>query len=284
MTPALVFKEGPLAGQRVEVDTEVVVGREDAGLTIEDDQISRRHAVIRPGDGRSRDRGPRLEERDVRERGPDRVRDPARRRRHGQAGPERAAGRIGSRGRHRRVRSAGDRYATGRGCASAGRASGRSGVRRPALGTGGRVRHLRRADGRQAQARNREPAARAPAPLLRGRRRHRRGTSPLLRRPLMRRNASDPIAPTRCSLKISAGRSTITAKATSTKIPIGAPFAFPFVWTSSSGKSPAALPGRRARAPTRERSPAPTRRRRAPARPDGSSLPRARRPATAARS
>ena len=51
MTPALVFKEGPLAGQRVEVDTELVVGREDAGLTIEDEEISRRHAVIRPGDG-----------------------------------------------------------------------------------------------------------------------------------------------------------------------------------------------------------------------------------------
>jgi pSer/pThr/pTyr-binding forkhead associated (FHA) protein len=51
MTPALVFKEGPLAGRRVEVDTELVVGREDAGLTIDDDQISRRHAVIRSGDG-----------------------------------------------------------------------------------------------------------------------------------------------------------------------------------------------------------------------------------------
>lgn len=51
MTPALVFKEGPLAGRRVEVETELVVGREDAGLTIEDEQISRRHAVIRPGDG-----------------------------------------------------------------------------------------------------------------------------------------------------------------------------------------------------------------------------------------
>src|SRR5688572_12176285 len=51
MTPALVFKEGPLAGQRVEVDTELVVGREDAGLTIEDEEISRRHAIIRPGDG-----------------------------------------------------------------------------------------------------------------------------------------------------------------------------------------------------------------------------------------
>ena len=51
MTPALVFKEGPLAGRRVEVDAELVLGREDAGLTIEDEEISRRHAVIRPADG-----------------------------------------------------------------------------------------------------------------------------------------------------------------------------------------------------------------------------------------
>jgi len=51
MTPALVFSEGPLSGRRVEVDAELVVGREDAGLTIEDEEISRRHAVIRPGDG-----------------------------------------------------------------------------------------------------------------------------------------------------------------------------------------------------------------------------------------
>lgn len=51
MTPALVFKEGPLSGRRVEVDAELVLGREDAGLTIDDEELSRRHAVIRPGDG-----------------------------------------------------------------------------------------------------------------------------------------------------------------------------------------------------------------------------------------
>ena len=51
MTPALVFTEGPLSGRRIEVDAELVVGREDAGLTIEDDELSRRHAVVRPGDG-----------------------------------------------------------------------------------------------------------------------------------------------------------------------------------------------------------------------------------------
>lgn len=51
MTPALVFTEGPLSGRRVEIDTELVVGREDAGLTIDDEEISRRHAAIRPVDG-----------------------------------------------------------------------------------------------------------------------------------------------------------------------------------------------------------------------------------------
>jgi predicted component of type VI protein secretion system len=51
MTPVLVFKEGPLSGRRIEVDGELVVGREDAGLTIDDEEISRRHAVVRPGDG-----------------------------------------------------------------------------------------------------------------------------------------------------------------------------------------------------------------------------------------
>jgi pSer/pThr/pTyr-binding forkhead associated (FHA) protein len=43
----LVGKEGPLAGTRVEVETEVVVGREAAALTIEDAEISRRHAALR---------------------------------------------------------------------------------------------------------------------------------------------------------------------------------------------------------------------------------------------
>ena len=51
MTPALVFNEGPLSGRRIEVDAELVLGREDAGLTIEDEELSRRHAVIRPVDG-----------------------------------------------------------------------------------------------------------------------------------------------------------------------------------------------------------------------------------------
>jgi predicted component of type VI protein secretion system len=51
LTPVLVFTEGPLSGRRIEVEAELVLGREDAGLTIEDEEISRRHAVVRPGDG-----------------------------------------------------------------------------------------------------------------------------------------------------------------------------------------------------------------------------------------
>ena len=51
MTPTLVFQEGPLAGRRIELDGELIVGREDASLTIEDPEISRRHAAIRPVQG-----------------------------------------------------------------------------------------------------------------------------------------------------------------------------------------------------------------------------------------
>ncbi len=47
----LVIKEGPLAGRRFEIELELVVGREEAGLTIEDAEISRRHAAFRFGDG-----------------------------------------------------------------------------------------------------------------------------------------------------------------------------------------------------------------------------------------
>jgi class 3 adenylate cyclase len=42
------MREGPLAGQRVRVETQLVVGRVDADVTIEDPLVSRRHAVIRP--------------------------------------------------------------------------------------------------------------------------------------------------------------------------------------------------------------------------------------------
>lgn len=38
---------GPLAGQTVEVDTEVVIGRADTDVTIDDVEVSRRHVVVR---------------------------------------------------------------------------------------------------------------------------------------------------------------------------------------------------------------------------------------------
>ena len=38
---------GPAAGQTVEVDQEVVIGREETDLEIDDDELSRRHAVVR---------------------------------------------------------------------------------------------------------------------------------------------------------------------------------------------------------------------------------------------
>lgn len=47
MSPALVVMEGPLAGQRFEVEAELVVGREGEGVKIDDPELSRRHAVLR---------------------------------------------------------------------------------------------------------------------------------------------------------------------------------------------------------------------------------------------
>jgi class 3 adenylate cyclase len=49
--PALIVKEGPLAGQRYPVEGELVLGRLNADLTIDDPLISRRHALVRPVDG-----------------------------------------------------------------------------------------------------------------------------------------------------------------------------------------------------------------------------------------
>jgi predicted component of type VI protein secretion system len=43
----LVVTEGPLAGRRIDLDGELVIGREDAELTIDDEELSRRHAVLR---------------------------------------------------------------------------------------------------------------------------------------------------------------------------------------------------------------------------------------------
>lgn len=51
MTAVLVFTEGPLTGQRLEPEGELVIGRQGAAVTIEDSELSRRHAAVRPVDG-----------------------------------------------------------------------------------------------------------------------------------------------------------------------------------------------------------------------------------------
>ena len=45
--PALVARSGPLAGRRFELDETVVLGRENATITLDDEETSRRHAEIR---------------------------------------------------------------------------------------------------------------------------------------------------------------------------------------------------------------------------------------------
>jgi pSer/pThr/pTyr-binding forkhead associated (FHA) protein len=39
---------GPAAGQTVDIEGEIVIGREESDLAIDDDELSRRHAVVRP--------------------------------------------------------------------------------------------------------------------------------------------------------------------------------------------------------------------------------------------
>jgi pSer/pThr/pTyr-binding forkhead associated (FHA) protein len=48
----VVFTGGPLAGRQVEVTAVLVLGREAADLAVDDPEVSRRHASLRPaGDG-----------------------------------------------------------------------------------------------------------------------------------------------------------------------------------------------------------------------------------------
>src|SRR6266542_1934869 len=47
---SLRMRDGPLAGERFEVAGEMVLGRTNADITIEDPLISRRHAVVRTVD------------------------------------------------------------------------------------------------------------------------------------------------------------------------------------------------------------------------------------------
>jgi serine protease Do len=50
--PTLVIREGPGAGQRFAIKTDTLVGREDADVILDDAEVSRRHALIRPVNGR----------------------------------------------------------------------------------------------------------------------------------------------------------------------------------------------------------------------------------------
>lgn len=45
---ALIIKSGARAGERIEVGSGVVIGREGADVTIDDPEISRRHVAVRP--------------------------------------------------------------------------------------------------------------------------------------------------------------------------------------------------------------------------------------------
>jgi hypothetical protein len=48
---ALIGQTGALAGRRIEVTEEITLGRENATVVLDDPEVSRRHAVIRPRDG-----------------------------------------------------------------------------------------------------------------------------------------------------------------------------------------------------------------------------------------
>ena len=51
MTAVLLVTQGPLAGRKFELDRELVIGREGEAVTIDDSELSRRHAVVRPVEG-----------------------------------------------------------------------------------------------------------------------------------------------------------------------------------------------------------------------------------------
>jgi phosphoserine phosphatase RsbU/P len=51
MTAKLVVTEGPAAGREIDLDQEVVIGREGVAFTLDDSELSRRHAAVRPVSG-----------------------------------------------------------------------------------------------------------------------------------------------------------------------------------------------------------------------------------------
>jgi pSer/pThr/pTyr-binding forkhead associated (FHA) protein len=48
--PFLIVRSGARSGERIEVIGELVVGREHADVTLEDEEVSRRHLAVRPHD------------------------------------------------------------------------------------------------------------------------------------------------------------------------------------------------------------------------------------------
>jgi hypothetical protein len=46
--PFLIVRSGPRAGERIELVGELVVGRENADVTVSDEEVSRRHLAVRP--------------------------------------------------------------------------------------------------------------------------------------------------------------------------------------------------------------------------------------------
>jgi predicted component of type VI protein secretion system len=49
--PALVVREGQVMESRYDISQEMSVGRENAAITVQDGEVSRRHAVVRPVEG-----------------------------------------------------------------------------------------------------------------------------------------------------------------------------------------------------------------------------------------
>ena len=46
--PFVIVRSGPRSGERIELIGELVVGRENADLTVHDEEVSRRHLAVRP--------------------------------------------------------------------------------------------------------------------------------------------------------------------------------------------------------------------------------------------
>ena len=82
-----------MSGEQLVVESQLVLGRGDADVVIDDPEISRRHAVLRRAQRSDRDRGSRLAQRHLGQRAPDRLGGDARPGRRGSARPDDDRGR-----------------------------------------------------------------------------------------------------------------------------------------------------------------------------------------------